>query len=254
MSGACSLADCWRSIDFNEGFYLSCSTRFPSNRRTQSRTSTGGISVICTFLDSAFYSPVIPLEDNKSPRFNVTCTHNQFYKFFHTSSPPCNRVIHGHYRVVNVNSRQSSWSYAAFAQLLLQERNNYTDFSTLLHAIIRLHSLAAFISSAVESSMRLFSTGSLYRDAIAFLHRRCCTRNPLSFCRVSRPFAVLRTFLPLCHGERRKAKEFRGSRETIVSIFLFQEIYRVSDINARVDIASELPVRGEVIVSEVIDA
>lgn len=115
MNGACPLADCWRSIAFNEGFYLSCSIRFPSNRRTQSRTSTGGISVICTFLDSAFYSPVIPLEDNKSPRFNVTCTHNQFYKFFHTSSPLCNRVIHGHYRVVNVNSRRSSRSYAAFA-------------------------------------------------------------------------------------------------------------------------------------------
>lgn len=115
MSGACPLADCWRSIDFNEGFYLSCSTRFPSNRRTQSRTSTVGISAICTFFYSAFYSSVILLEDNKSPRFNVTCTHNQFYKFFHTSSPPCNRVIHGHYRVVNVNSRQSSWSCATFA-------------------------------------------------------------------------------------------------------------------------------------------
>lgn len=53
-----------------------------------------------------------------------------------------------------------------------------------------------------------FSTGSLYRDAIAFLHRRCCTRNPLSFCGVSRPFAVLRTFLRSATEKAEKRKNF----------------------------------------------
>lgn len=53
----------------------------------------------------------------------------------------------------------------------------------------------------------LFPNGECRYNAIVFLHRCNYTQNRLSFSRVSRPFAVPRSFLPVFYGERGRRRK-----------------------------------------------